>query len=61
MTLYDFIEMAIDTIYDCYIWDNHKEKNIFEGEICDILMNYWNTKLLRGKFQKVKSDLILIK
>lgn len=36
MTLYDFIEMAIDTIYDCYIWDNHKEKNIFEGEICDI-------------------------
>lgn len=36
MTLYDFIEMAIDTIYDCYIWDNHKEKNIFEGKIYDI-------------------------
>ena len=35
MTLYDFIEMAIDNIYDCYAWDN-KEENVFEGKIYDI-------------------------
>ena len=33
MTLYDFIEMAVDNIYDCYVWDNNKEENVFEGKI----------------------------
>ena len=33
MTLYDFIEMAIDNIYDCYVWDNNKKENVFEGKI----------------------------
>lgn len=36
MTLYDFIEMAVDTYYDCYIWDNNQEKNIFVGKIEDV-------------------------
>lgn len=36
MTLYDFIEMAVDNIYDCYVWDNNKEENIFEGKMYDI-------------------------
>ena len=36
MTLRDFIEMAVDNIYDCYVWDNNNEANIFEGKIYDI-------------------------
>lgn len=28
--------MAIDNTYDCYIWDNEKEKNVFEGMLRDI-------------------------
>ncbi len=36
MTIYEFIEMAIDNIYDCYIWDNDLEKEIFKGMLCDI-------------------------
>ena len=36
MTLYDFIEMAIDNYYECYVWDNNKEENVFEGTIDDI-------------------------
>lgn len=34
--LREFIEMAIDNTYDCYIWDNEKEKNVFEGMLRDI-------------------------
>lgn len=36
MTLYDFVEMAINNDYSCYIYDLDKEENVFEGEICDI-------------------------
>ncbi len=36
MTLQDFVEMALDNIYDCYIWDNNKEKEIFRGMLSDI-------------------------
>lgn len=36
MNLYEFIEMAVDNYYPCYVWDNNKEKNIFEGELSDI-------------------------
>ena len=24
----NFIEMAIDNIYDCYVWDNHMEAEL---------------------------------
>ena len=36
MTLQDFIEMAIDDCYSCYIWDNEKEEQVFCGEMVDI-------------------------
>lgn len=36
MTLYDFVEMAVDSYYSCYIWDNYKGENIYEGELGDI-------------------------
>lgn len=36
MTLQEFIEMAIDDCYSCYIWDNEKEEQVFCGELADI-------------------------
>ena len=36
MTLQDFIDMAIDNYYDCYVWDNEKEEQVFCGELADI-------------------------
>lgn len=36
MTLYEFIEMAIDNSYDCYVWDNNTEDNVFEGKMDNI-------------------------
>ena len=36
MTLQDFIEMAIEDYYDCYVWDNEKEEQVFCGELADI-------------------------
>lgn len=36
ITLQDFIEMAIDDCYSCYIWDNEKEEQVFCGEMVDI-------------------------
>lgn len=36
MTLQDFIDMAIDNYYSCYIWDNEKEEQVFCGEMVDI-------------------------
>ena len=36
MTLQDFVEMAINDDYICYIWDNEKEEQVFCGEIADI-------------------------
>ena len=36
MTLQDFIDMAIENYYDCYAWDNQKEKEVFKGIIDDI-------------------------
>ena len=36
ITLQDFIEMAIDNYYDCYVWDNEKEEQVFCGELVDI-------------------------
>ena len=36
MTLQDFIDMAIDNYYDCYVWDNEKEEEVFCGEMVDI-------------------------
>ena len=36
MTLQDFVEMAIDDCYSCYIWDNEKEEQVFCGEMVDI-------------------------
>ena len=40
ITLQDFIEMAIDDCYSCYIWDNEKEVNVgefYEIEVEDLL------------------------
>ena len=37
ITLQDFIDMAIDNYYDCYIWDNEKEEQVFSGEIAEEL------------------------
>ena len=36
ITLQEFIEMAIDDCYSCYIWDNEKEEEVFCGEMVDI-------------------------
>lgn len=36
MTLQDFIEMAIDNSYICYVFDNEKEEQVFYGELADI-------------------------
>ena len=36
MSLYDFVEMAVDSCYSCYIWDNNLEEEIFKGTIDDI-------------------------
>lgn len=36
MTLQDFVDMAIDNYYDCYVWDNDKEEQVFCGEVADI-------------------------
>ena len=36
MTLQDFVEMAIDDSYSCYVWDNEKEEEVFSGELAEI-------------------------
>lgn len=36
MQLYDFVEMAVDDCYSCYIWDNNLEEEIFKGTIDEI-------------------------
>lgn len=36
ITLQDFVEMAIDDCYSCYVWDNEKEEQVFCGEMVDI-------------------------
>lgn len=36
ITIQDFVEMAINDDYICYIWDNEKEKQVFSGELSDI-------------------------
>ena len=36
ITIQDFVEMAINDDYICYIWDNEKEEQVFCGEIADI-------------------------
>ena len=36
MTLQDFVEMAIENYYDCYIWDYQNNEKVFEGIIADI-------------------------
>ena len=46
LTLQDFVEMAIDTCYSCYIWDNEKEEQVFSGEIADIPENLLEQEFL---------------
>lgn len=36
ITLGEFIDMEIDNVYDCYVWDNEKETNVFEGTLSEI-------------------------
>lgn len=31
--------MAIDNAYDCYVWDNEKEQNVYERILADIQTN----------------------
>lgn len=51
MTLQDFIEMAIDDSYSCYIWDNEKEEQVFAGELSEIPEN-----LLEEEFSSWEID-----
>lgn len=51
MTLQDFVDMAIDNYYDCYVWDNEKEEEVFRGTIDDIL-----DKLLEADFSSWEID-----
>lgn len=51
LTLQDFVEMAIDNCYSCYIWDNEKEEQVFSGEIADIPEN-----LLEQEFSSWEID-----
>lgn len=36
MTLQDFVDMAIENYYDCYVWDSEKEEEVFRGTLNDI-------------------------
>lgn len=36
MTLGEFVEMAIDNVYNCYVWDNKNGENVFEGTLLSI-------------------------
>lgn len=36
MKLYEFLNMAVEETYDCYIYDNEKEEDVFVGMISDI-------------------------
>lgn len=36
MTLQDFVDMAIDSYYGCYVWDNEKEGEVFRGTLDEI-------------------------
>lgn len=51
ITLQDFVEMAIDDCYSCYVWDNEKEEQVFCGEMVDI-----PEKLLEQEFTSWEID-----
>lgn len=51
ITLQDFIDMAIDNYYDCYVWDNEKEEQVFCGELVDI-----PEELLEQEFSSWEND-----
>lgn len=36
MTLGEFVEMAVHNNYDCYVWDNEIEENVFIGTLDEI-------------------------
>lgn len=36
MILNELAEMALDNTYECYIWDNEQEENIYTGILADI-------------------------
>lgn len=36
ITLNEFVEMAIDNVYDCYVWDNERDENVYEGTLAEI-------------------------
>lgn len=54
LTLQDFTNMALDDYYDCCIWDNRKEENVFIGIIRDIPEELLNENFFHGKFKKEK-------
>lgn len=51
MTLQTFIEMAMETYYDCYIWDYEKQERVFEGTLDDI-----PEELLEREFSSFEID-----
>ena len=51
MTLQEFIDMAIENYYDCYVWDCDKEENVFEGKLYDI-----PDELLESEFSSWEID-----
>ena len=36
ITLYDFVNMAIEKYYDCHVWDAEKEEVVYRGSIDEI-------------------------
>lgn len=46
MTLEDFLELAIDDYYPCWIWDVDKEEEVFNGEVTDIPDEYRDSTLV---------------
>lgn len=54
LTLQDFTNMALDDYYDCCIWDNRKEENVFIGIIGDIPEELLNENFFSWEIQEGK-------
>lgn len=57
ITLGEFVEMAIDNVYDCYVWDNEKEKNVFEGILSGIPDNLLEAEFSSWEIERNKIGL----
>lgn len=52
VTLQDVVEMAIDNIYNCYVWDNEKETEVFRGMLSDIPDELLEQELMSWEIEK---------